>query len=133
MDLTWANVSPFLSPRAKAQQAWIEPRLPGIALRLTRRYGEALTPERLPLIFETVADAIERRLKMLSSTGISRQSVGGASVDYDKRMPLTGWFLPGELADMDDLCGFGGGIRSVRLSAPNAIRYGNMAGEPEED
>lgn len=132
MDLTWEKVSPFLSPRAKAQQERITAMLTVLELRFNERYGDRITEQREPLFYDIAAGALERRLDRDSRAGIRRQSVAGAMVDYDPRMPLSGWLLPGELADLDGLCGLGG-VRSVRAAAPDAVRFGNMSGHDLED
>lgn len=127
MNLTWEKVSPFLSPRAKAQQARVTALLPVLQLRFTSRYGDRITAEREPTFLDVAASALQRRLERDSRAGVASQSVGGASVQYDPRVPLTGWLLPGEIAELDELCGLATGTRTVRAAAPNAIRFGNRA------
>lgn len=125
MGLTWEKVSPFLTAQAQARKTQIEALLPVLALRLKGRYGDRITPELEPAFVEIAAEALTRRIDR-SGRGIRSQSVAGASVQYDPRVPLSAWLLPGELADLDSLVGMGG-TRSVRLSAPDGQRFGNRA------
>lgn len=133
MDLTWEKVSPFLSPRVKAQQARITALLPVLQLRFNGRYGDRITTEREPVFLDIAAAALQRRLDRDSRGGVAQQSVGGASVVYDARLPLTGWLLSSEIAELDETCGLPGGARTIRGAAPDGIRFGNLSGESVED
>jgi hypothetical protein len=124
LDLELEDVSPFLPPLNTAQQARIEAWLPVLDILLDARYGANITEARRPLFVATAADALERRLSRPAGM-IDSQSIGSASVKYNSRAPLTSWFLAEELALLDDACGLGGGIRSVRIPAPDGVRFGN--------
>lgn len=124
MELSWEKVSPFLSPQATLQKARVEAYLPVLQVRLNTRYGDRITENLEPVFSEIVAEAIMRRLER-GSRGIRRQSVGGASVEYDPRMPLTSWFTAEELSELDSLTGMGG-ARTVRMPAPYGQRFGNL-------
>lgn len=132
MDLTWEKVSPFLSPRAKAQQTRITALLPVLQLRINARWGDRITADLEPAFLDVAAAALQRRLNRDSREGVTQQSVGGASVSYDPRMPLSGWFLPGEIAELDETCGMPGGVRTVRAAAPDGIRFGNLSGGDDD-
>ncbi|WP_431800329.1 hypothetical protein [Microbacterium kunmingense] len=118
------DVEPFLPPLSDQKRARVEAWLPVINLLLDTRYGTRITDERRPLFVATAADAIERR--MARPVGfVEQQGIGPATVRYGSRAAITGWFTQEELALLDDTCGLGGGVRTVRMAAPDAIRYEN--------
>lgn len=124
LNLTLGDVTPFLPPLNTAQTARVTAWLPVLNVLLDARYGAEITTERRPVFVSTAADAIERRLGKPSGM-IDAQAVGSASVRYNRRASLAVWFLPEELAQLDDLAGFGRSVRSVRMPAPDPIRFGN--------
>jgi hypothetical protein len=121
------DVTPFLPPLSAAQTTRVNAWLPVLELLLDGRYGEEITTERRPLFVSTAADAIERRLSKPAGL-IDSQAVGSANVRYNARAGLAVWFLPEELAQLDDVAGFGRSVRFVRTPAPDAIRFGNTMG-----
>lgn len=134
LELTLAKVQPFLPPLSAAQSERVEAWLPVLQLLLNRRYGDKITdaesvPEGQeatePLFVSVAGDAIARRLTRPNGL-IDQQAVGPASVRYNARANLAVWFLPEELAQLDDIAGFGRSVRSVRTPAPDGIRFGNM-------
>lgn len=58
---------------------------------------------------------------------IEAQTIGPANVRYNSRAALLKWFLPEQLDELDAMVGLGN-VRSVRMAAPDAIRFGNMVG-----
>lgn len=124
LNLTMEDVTPFLPPLSTAQQARATAWLPVLNLLLDGRYGADITTERRPLFVSTAADAIERRLTKPRGL-IDSQAVGSANVRYNRRALLATWFLPEELAQLDDVAGYGRGVRTVRTPAPDGIRFGN--------
>lgn len=126
LNLQAGDVTPFLPPLSTAQTTRITAWLPVLSMFLDARYGALVTEERRPLFASTAADAIERRLSKPSGM-IDSQTIGPASVKYNSRAFLARWFLPEELDQLDDVCGLGGGIRSVRMPAPDGIRFSETA------
>lgn len=124
LNLTLGDVTPFLPPLNTAQTARVNAWLPVLNVLLDARYGDAITTERRPVFVSTAADAIERRLGKPSGM-IDAQAIGPANVRYNRRASLAVWFLPEELAQLDDLAGLGRSVRSVRMPVPDAIRFGN--------
>lgn len=127
MQLTLEKVSPFMPTLTAAQQARVSAWLPVLQSMLNVRYGDRITTD--PVIGNEIvfvsfaADALGRRL--LKPGLIDQQSVGPASVRHNTRAHLAVWFLPEELSAMDEFLN-GGGARSVRMAAPDAIRYSNL-------
>lgn len=68
------------------------------------------------------ADSIMTRLARPGLVGA--QTIGPANVRYDPRAALLKWFLPEQLDELDAIVGVGN-IRSVRMPAPDGIRFGN--------
>lgn len=124
LNLTLEDVTPFLPPLTAAQTTRITAWLPVLNALLDARYGDAITVERRPVFVSTAADAIERRLGRPAGM-VDAQAIGSANVRYNRRASLAVWFLPEELAQLDDLAGFGRSVRSVRTPAPDGIRFGN--------
>jgi hypothetical protein len=119
------KVPPFLTARQKAEgrlDSW----LTVLQAKFDERYGAKITPALEPIFASYAADAIVRRIDRPNRL-VRSQSVGPAAVTYDPRAPLGGWFLQEEIDDMDQHAGLGGGVRSVRMAAPDAVRYGNVA------
>lgn len=135
LNLTIEDVTPFLPTLSPAQITRVTAWLPVLDALLNARYGTHIGPaESEPegaasnrvLFVSAAADALERRLSKPAGL-IDSQSIGGASVKYGARAALSRWFLPEELDQLDDACGLGGGIRSVRTPAPEAVRFGNTS------
>lgn len=135
LNLNLGDVTPFLPPLSTPQTTRVTAWLPVLNALLDARYGTRIGPvdvaEGEPasnrvLFVSAAADALERRLSKPSGL-IDAQGIGGASVKYNARAALSRWFLPEELDQLDDACGIGGGIRSVRTPAPDAIRFGNRS------
>ena len=126
MELTYAKVAPFITVPVKSSQensitAW----LTAINVIFTERYGDAITADREPVFLSVAGDAVTRKL-VKGAAPIDAQSVGPASIRYTASSAAGGWFLPAELAQMDSICNKGG-TRTVRMPAPDAIRYGNLS------
>jgi len=123
LALSLAELQPFLTPnplpaaKASLVTAWC----PVLDALLNTRYGERITFENAAVFASAAADAIQRRLDR-SQRGVASQSVNGASVSYSAS--LWAWFYASELAELDALVG-AAGVRSVRMSAPDATRFGN--------
>lgn len=136
LNLTIGDVTPFLPPLNAQQTTRVTAWIPVLSQLLDRRYGDNIAPatpapSNRVLFVATAADALERRLA--KPTGlIDQQSIGPASVKYNSRAALARWFLPEELDQLDEACGLGGGIRSFRAPAPNAVRFGNTARSLDE-
>lgn len=135
LNLKIGDVTPFLPPLNPPQTARVTAWLPVLDALLSARYGTRIGPEpegenppasNRILFVSAAADALERRLKAPGGP-IDSQSIGGASVKYNTRASLSRWFYPEELAQLDDACGLGGGIRSVRVPAPDGVRFGNTS------
>ncbi|WIB25424.1 hypothetical protein [Curtobacterium sp. MCSS17_015] len=127
MELTPETVRKFLTPKQAADprvDAWC----PVLAALLTARYGDRITDKVAPVFTSTAADAIGRRIDKPQSM-IDRQSVGAASVQWNTRSAIASWLLPEEVQQLDDLVGIGG-VRTVRMPAPDQVRYGNLV-DPE--
>jgi hypothetical protein len=127
LNLTIEDVTPFLSTLNPAQTVRVGAWIPVLSMLLDKRYGDRITTDDRVLFVSASADALERRLSKPAGM-IDSQSIGSASVKYNARAALARWFLPEELDQLDDASGLGGGIRSVRASAPDGIRFGNSEG-----
>lgn len=126
LNLNLEELEPFLPPLDTAQKERVEAWIPVLTLLLDLRYGAHITQERRVLFVSAVADALERRLG--KPAGLIDQEVAGPfSTRYNPRAALSRWFLPEELEQLDDACGLGGGIRSVRTPAPDAVRFENIS------
>lgn len=108
-----------------------------LSILLTQRYGDRITQDSVdaegntvvgnqPVFLSVAADAILRKLAR-PPIPIQRQIVANAQVMYNERANIASWFLPEELVDLDALA-WGGtvGTRTVRMSAPDAVRFGNL-------
>lgn len=124
LNLTIEDVTPFLPTLNSAQTIRVGAWIPVLSMLLDKRYGDRITIDDRVLFVSASADALERRLSKPAGM-IDSQSIGSASVKYNSRAALARWFLPEELDQLDDACGLGGGIRSVRAAAPDGIRFGN--------
>jgi len=133
MDLTKEKLAPFLPALRADQETKVEAWITVLGPLLNARYGDAITSEVEPVFVSAAADAIIRRLERPNS-GALRERVGPASIDRDARFLLAAWFLPEELAQLDDLMGVGAGvIRTHRTPAPDAQRFGNRLREEVDD
>jgi hypothetical protein len=124
LNLTIEDVTPFLPTLNPAQTVRVGAWIPVLSMLLDKRYGDRITTDDRVLFVSASADALERRLSKPAGM-IDSQSIGPASVKYNARAALARWFLPEELDQLDDACGLGGGIRSVRAAAPDGVRFGN--------
>lgn len=130
------KLQPFLPTLTAAQTTKVTAWLPVLALRLNARYGDRITTEPVgtvpanePVFISAAADSIMTRL---SRPGlVESQTIGPANVRYNSRAALLKWFLPEQLDELDAMVGLGN-VRSVRMAAPDAIRFGNPARDPEE-
>lgn len=133
VTLTWEKVSPFLSPRAGAQQTRVEPWLAPLQVLLNARYGDRITTEpdggNESLFVSAAADAINRRVtRPADFDHVQQQSIGPASARYRDRAGLAGWFTADDLAQLDDVTGRGT-VRTYRTPAPDGQRFGNVSRE----
>ena len=131
-------MTPFLpAPLTAAQTTRVAAWLPVLEVLLTKRYGDRITTEpsgtdpvvapNEPAFVSAAADAIGRRLAKPAAL-IDQQNIGPAGVRYNARNALAVWFLPEELAQLDDLVADGGGgARTYRTPAPDGIRRLNRA------
>ncbi len=104
---------PLLPPHEQVVIVW----LAALSAILTGRYGDRLKTEHEPVALVIVAAAISRKLDAGRTQGVVSQSAGPARIQYTSEAAnATGWLLPGELDDLDQLCGLGG-TRSVRLTS----------------
>ena len=104
---------PLLPPHEQVVIVW----LAALSAILTKRYGDKLTSELEPVALVHVADAVSRKLDPSRSPGLVSQNAGPARVQFtNESANAAGWFLPGELDELDQLCGLGG-TRSVRLTS----------------
>ena len=132
MDVSLEKVQPLLaSPPTAAQKPRIEGWLAALKILLERRYCTSLTPEVEPLFLVTVADAVQRRLDKKQQM-VDSENAGPFAVRWNAASSLGSWFLPGEMAGLDDLAGLGG-ARTYRTPAPDAIRFGNRLASIEWD
>lgn len=107
MQLNLERIRPLLSqPLLPPQEQTVTLWLAAVSAILTGRYGDKLTTEHEPLALVIVADAISRKLDGDRAPGVVSQSVGSARVQYtNEAANAQGWFLTGELAELDKLCG----------------------------
>lgn len=124
-----AKLTPFLPTLSTAQTTKVTAWLPVLALRLNARYGDRITsPPALnpnePAFVAAAADAVMTRLTRPGGQ-IDSQTIGPANVRYNNRAGLLKWFLPEQLDELDAMVGLGN-VRSVRMAAPDGIRFGNM-------
>lgn len=124
-DLDLDDVSMFIIPLlSDGEQATAAQWLTAINAFLSNRYGDAITSTTVPLFAPYVAEAIAAKLRP-TPRGIARQSVPSGSVEYVLSPIGGGWFSAGDMSAMDSLAGIGG-VRTVRMPAPDAVRYGNL-------
>lgn len=126
LNLTRGELTPFLPPLDSIQAPRVDAWIPVLSMLLDLRYGTHITTERRVLFVSAAADAIERRLGKPAGL-IDQETAGPFSTRYNPRAALSRWFLPEELEQLDDACGLGGGIRSVRTPAPDAVRFENAS------
>jgi hypothetical protein len=133
MDLSIDDVKPFLTPKQAADSrvsAW----LTTLAALLQARYGSRITEPLRPIFVNAAADAIGRRVDKGSSM-IDQQSVGAASVRWNPRSAIAAWFLPEEIAQLDEVAqgNTSPGARTHRMAAPYGQRFGNLTPRRSED
>lgn len=124
------DLQPFLTPNPlpSRKQALVTAWCPVLGALLMARYGDRITDDNKAVFASTAADAIQRRLDKPNSMVVS-QSVNGAAVTYSGS--LRSWFHDAELAQLDALVG-PTGTRSVRMSAPDSVRFGNVLSNAPE-
>ncbi|MBT2473306.1 hypothetical protein J7E68_01620 [Microbacterium sp. ISL-103] len=132
LDLTMPKLAPFLPTLTAAQTTKVTAWLPVLALRLNARYGDRITtvpsgtdpvvPANEPAFISAAADSIMTRLARPGL--VDSQAVGPANVRYNSRAALLKWFLPEQLDELDAIAGLGN-VRSIRMAAPDPIRFGN--------
>lgn len=126
------KLQPFLPPLTAAQQTRVSAWLPVLALRLNARYGDRITspPTANPNEAAFVSAAADSIATRLARPGlVEAQTIGPANVRYNTRASLLKWFLPEQLDELDAMVGLGN-VRSVRMAAPDGIRFGNPARDP---
>lgn len=131
MLVTIDKVAPFLPPLTPDQKTRVEAWLDVIEAMFDHRYGDRITPQLEPVFYSFIADAVKRRLDKTNQMA-SRENAGPFGVTWSDASSKGGWFLPGELADMDGYFGLGG-TRSYRTPAPDGIRFGNRVDAVEVD
>lgn len=133
MDLTTAKLIPFLPPLNPTQLTKVTAWVTVLGPLLNARYGDAITEELEPVFVSAAADAITRRLERTRG-GAIEERIGPASIKRDAKFLLPQWFLPEELAQLDELAGVGSGtIRSHRTPAPDGQRFINRFRPEVED
>jgi len=127
VDLSADDVKPFLTPK-QAADSRVEAWLTTLAALLTARYGNRITAPLRPIFVNAAADSIGRRVDK-GSLMIDQQSVGPASVRWNTRSALAGWFLPEELSQLDEVAkgSASPGARTHRMAAPYGQRFGNLS------
>jgi hypothetical protein len=132
VELKPEDLTPFLTPK-QATDSRVESWASVLAALLTQRYGDRITSQLRPVFVSAAADAIGRRADKTSSM-VAQESIGPASVRWETRSSLGGWFLPEELAQLDQLTsGVPTGTSTVRMSAPDGQRFGNVHTHWEDD
>ncbi|WP_404474835.1 hypothetical protein [Microbacterium aerolatum] len=132
LTLTMQKLQPFLPTLTAAQTTKVTAWLPVLALRLNARYGDRITtvpsgtdpvvPANEAAFISAAADSIMTRLTRPGL--VEAQTIGPANVRYNARAALLKWFLPEQLDELDAIVGLGN-VRSVRMAAPDGIRFGN--------
>ena len=123
--MTLAQVEPLLArPLNDAEKPRVSSWINAIEAFLVMRYGEAKVAELLDYLLVFVADSIQRRLDKKNQMA-EQESAGPFSVRWSSASSKGGWFLPGELADMDDAAGLGS-VRTYRTPAPAGVVSGNL-------
>lgn len=120
------QIEPLLArPLSEAEKPRISGWLVAIEAFLITRYSIARVAELAEYFVVFAADAVQRRLDKKNQLADS-ESVGPFSVRWNSASAQGGWFLPGELADMDGTLGVGG-IRTYRTQAPAEVVTGNLS------
>lgn len=135
MEITLENVEDFLdTPLSGNQSTQVQAWLGAISSQLNVTFGyggKALGATVAPAVYSTVADAITRRLSRKNfDPRLRGQSVGPSAVTYNVTVSqLQGWFYPDEALSLQAWLGGGNGgsLSSVRMPAPDAVRFGNLA------
>lgn len=132
MDLTIDEVRPFLTAKQQSD-ARVASWLTALGPLLGVRYGSRITAEVRPIFVNAAADAIGRRVDK-GSAMVDQQSVGPAAVRWNTRSALGAWFLPEELAQLDEVArGGSSGARTHRMAAPYGQRFGNLSPDVTEE
>lgn len=123
--MTLEQVEPLLArPLSDAEKPRVSGWILGIESYLVSRYGAEVFAESVGFFLVFVADAIQRRLDKKNQLA-EQESAGPFSVRWSSASSKGGWFLPGELADMDDTLGLGS-VRTYRTPAPSGVIVGNL-------
>ena len=118
-------IEPLLArPLNDAEKLRVSGWLLGIESYLVSRYGPEAFALSIDFFLVFVADAIQRRLDKKNQLA-EQESAGPFSVRWSSASSKGGWFLPGELADMDDTLGLGS-VRTYRTPAPSGVIVGNL-------
>lgn len=118
-------IEPLLArPLNDAEKLRVSGWLLGIESYLVSRYGPEAFDLSIDFFLVFVADAIQRRLDKKNQLA-EQESAGPFSVRWSSASSKGGWFLPGELADMDDTLGLGS-VRTYRTPAPSGVIVGNL-------
>jgi hypothetical protein len=126
LNLNLEELKPFLPTLDADEETRVTAWIPVLTLLLDRRYSAQITDETRVLFVSAAADALERRLGKPRGL-IDQEGAGPFTTRYNPRAALSRWFLPEELDQLDDACGLGGGTRSVRTPAPDAVRFENAS------
>jgi len=122
--LTLAMIEPLLAqPLSEGQKPRAEAWLAAIDTVLSVRYGVKLA-EMTSYFSVFAADAVQRRLDKKNQLADS-EGAGPFTVRWNAASTRGGWFLAGELAEMDDAAGLGG-VRTYRTPAPDGVIHGNL-------
>lgn len=120
-DLTFDEVRDFVTaPFSVADERQINARLRAMSALLQARYG-TIRKAHAPVVLSIMGAAISRRLAKRNQMARS-EGAGPFRVDWDAASTRATFFLPEELAELDDLMGLGG-ARTYRTPAPDGVRY----------
>lgn len=123
--MTLGQIEPLLArPLNDAERLRISGWLLGIERYLISRYGQEVFAESVDFLLIFVADAVQRRLDKKNQLA-EQESAGPFSVRWSSASSKGGWFLPGELSDMDSMAGLGS-VRTYRTQAPTGFVVGNL-------
>jgi hypothetical protein len=133
VDLSAEDVKPFLTTK-QAADSRVDAWLTTLSALLTVRYGARITAPLRPIFVNAAADAIGRRVDK-GPTMLDQQAVGPASVRWNSRSAIAAWFLPEEIAQLDEVAqgSPSPGARTHRMSAPYGQRFGNLSERFLED
>lgn len=123
--ISLAQVEPLLArPLNDAEKPRVTSWINAIEAFLVIRYGEEKVLGLLDYLLVFIADAVQRRLDKKNQLA-EQESAGPFSVRWSSASSKGGWFLPGELSDMDSMAGLGS-VRTYRTQAPTGVVVGNL-------